>query len=291
MPLWAVHISDGVLLWPVWVTGFVASGVLLFLGSRRVRDEEIPRIALLTAAFFVASTIHVKVPPTSVHLLLNGLAGVLLGSRAVIAISGGLFLQAVLIGHGGFYSLGVNVCVLSLPALLAFAGHRFLSRQLQEHRGMVCSLLVFASCVFLVISTVYSAAMVGFLMPGTLTWQENLEAATQFAMQPWILMMAVLVALIAAWFERRVHATGHFALGFFLGSLTVLVTSGLNCIVLLAGGERIWPVAPWALVVLHLPVAVLEGLVMGVAINFLTHVKPDWVMANEPTREPASLEA
>ena len=73
----------------------------------------------MAAAFFVATLIHVKVGPTSVHLLLNGLVGVILGRRAPLAIAVGLFLQAALLGHGGFLPLGVNTCVMSLPALLA----------------------------------------------------------------------------------------------------------------------------------------------------------------------------
>ena len=82
-----------------------------------VRDEEIPRIALMTAAFFVASLIHVPIGPTSVHLLLNGLLGVIVGRRAPLAVLLGLTLQAVLFGHGGFTTIGVNTCVMALPAL------------------------------------------------------------------------------------------------------------------------------------------------------------------------------
>ena len=79
--LLAVHISDGVLSdW--WIAGGLALMVVLMIPALvRVRDEEIPRIALLTAAFFVASLIHVRLGPTSVHLLLNGLVGVILGWR------------------------------------------------------------------------------------------------------------------------------------------------------------------------------------------------------------------
>jgi cobalt/nickel transport system permease protein len=119
-PLWAVHISDGILAWPWWSGGLAVAAVLALLGAWRIRDEEIPQIALLTAAFFVASLIHVRIFPTSVHLLMNGLVGVILGRRAALAIPVGLFLQAALIGHGGFLALGVNSCVLVLPALLAW---------------------------------------------------------------------------------------------------------------------------------------------------------------------------
>ena len=78
-PLLAVHISDGVLTWPWLLGGFVLAGLVDAMAMYKVRDEEIPRIALMTAAFFVASLIHVPIGPTSVHLLLNGLLGVVVG--------------------------------------------------------------------------------------------------------------------------------------------------------------------------------------------------------------------
>src|SRR5437868_1583118 len=74
----------------------------------------------MTAAFFVASLCHVNLRVTSVHLLLNGLVGVILGRRAALAIPVGLFLQAALLGHGGLMALGINSCILLLPALLAW---------------------------------------------------------------------------------------------------------------------------------------------------------------------------
>src|SRR6516225_6479156 len=125
--LWAVHISDGVLSAPWLVGGFALAGLLALVAAYRIRDEEIPRIALLSAAFFVAALMHLRLGPTSVHLLLNGLVGVVLGRRAPLAILIGLGLQAALLGHGGFYTIGINACVMTLPALLAaalFAGLR-----------------------------------------------------------------------------------------------------------------------------------------------------------------------
>lgn len=126
LPL-GLHISDGVLRAPWLAGGFAVAGVLALLASFRVREEEIPRIALLTAAFFVASSIHLKLGLTSVHLLLNGLVGVVLGRRAPLAILVGVGLQAVF-GHGGFTSVGVNACVQMLPALLAAGLFVVLSR-------------------------------------------------------------------------------------------------------------------------------------------------------------------
>src|SRR5438067_1946013 len=129
VPLWAVHLSDGILQ-PQWQWfGFGLAGLLMLLGAWRLREEDLPPTALLAAAFFVASLIHVKVGPTSAHLLFNGLLGILLGRRAALAIPAGLLLQALLLGHGGVLALGVNACVLVLPALVT----RWLFVLLQRH--------------------------------------------------------------------------------------------------------------------------------------------------------------
>lgn len=119
MPLFAVHISDGVLS-PIYLAiGFAIAVILLIPALIRVQEEEIPRIGLLTAAFFVVSLIHVRVGMTSVHLLLTGLVGVVLGRRAPLAIAVALPLQAFLLGHGGFTVLGVNAVVMTVPALVS----------------------------------------------------------------------------------------------------------------------------------------------------------------------------
>jgi cobalt/nickel transport system permease protein len=128
LSLWAVHIDDGFLAWPWWSGGFVVASIFALVGAWRIQDEEIPQIAILTAALFVASLIHVPVPPTSVHLLLNGLVGVTLGRRAALAIPVGLFLQAALLGHGGLMALGINSCILLMPALLAWQMFALLQR-------------------------------------------------------------------------------------------------------------------------------------------------------------------
>src|SRR4051812_1893084 len=118
MILFAVHLLDGFLpLLPWCLVGYAAAIVLAALGSWRLHERDIPRIALATAAFFVASSIHIKVPPSSVHLVLNGLVGIMLGMRAGLALFIGLFLQALLIGHGGFTTLGINTVLQTVPAL------------------------------------------------------------------------------------------------------------------------------------------------------------------------------
>jgi cobalt/nickel transport system permease protein len=99
-----------------------AFGVLaLAVALRRLDYERIPQAAVLSAAFFVSSLVTVPVGPSGVHLLLNGLMGLLLGWAAVPAILVALILQAVFFGFGGILVLGVNTLNLALPALLCAA--------------------------------------------------------------------------------------------------------------------------------------------------------------------------
>jgi len=115
-----VHISEGVLSGPVLAGGAVISAAGLALGLRSIDYDKLPRVALLSAVFFVASLIHLPVGPSSIHLVLNGLVGLILGWAAFPALFVGLVLQAVLFQFGGLTVLGVNTATMALPAVLGY---------------------------------------------------------------------------------------------------------------------------------------------------------------------------
>lgn len=113
-----MHISEGILAAPVLLAGGVGTILGLAVGLRRMNVREIPKVALLTAAFFVASLVHIPVGPSSAHLVLNGILGILLGWTAFPAIFIGLFFQAVLFQFGGLTTLGVNTMNMAVPAVI-----------------------------------------------------------------------------------------------------------------------------------------------------------------------------
>jgi cobalt/nickel transport system permease protein len=195
----AVHISDGVLADSWLVGGFVVAALLLVAAAWRLTDEWVPRIGVLTAAFFIAATIHFKLGFTSVHLILNGLVGVVLGRRAPLAIAVGLTLQYFLLAHGGWTTLGLNTCIIAVPAVLA-----------------------------------------GLAFP--------------------VLRRAKVPA---------------FALGVLLGSGAVAASVGLNFLVLLVGGKEDWETLAKLVLLAHIPVVVIEGLILGVVVRYLEKVKPE----------------
>jgi cobalt/nickel transport system permease protein len=112
-----MHISDGVLPLSVTIGGYAASAALVAWSARRTHNEEMPKLAVMTAAFFVASLIHVPFGPTSVHLIIPGLTGALLGPSAFLSIGLGLLLQSLLFQFGGLTALGANTLMMGLPAL------------------------------------------------------------------------------------------------------------------------------------------------------------------------------
>jgi cobalt/nickel transport system permease protein len=201
LSLLAVHLSDGALATEWWASGFAVLAVMLVAAAWRVREDEIPRIGVLTAAFFVASSIHLPLAilPTSVHLILNGLVGVVLGRRAPLAIVIGLTLQYLLLSHGGLTTIGINSCIVGLPALAA-----------------------------------------GALYP-------------------------VL---------RRAGVSA-FARGVLLGGGAVAGAVGLNFLALFLGGKEDWQTLAKLVLLAHVPVVILEGLMLGVLVRYLEKVKPE----------------
>jgi cobalt/nickel transport system permease protein len=244
MPLWAVHISDGVLYWPVCLVGFALMVFFLGVGLRSLRiagsnadEEPITWTALLTAAFFVATLIHVRLGPTSVHLLLNGLVGLILGRRACLAIPIGVALQAFLLGHGGLSAIGVNSCIMLVPALLARPLYRYcLHSLLAGAKEMAFAV----ACLF---------------FPGA------------FALLPPAIVLSRLLA-------RGLNLGIVFAGGFLVGSSAVLFTALMTGLVLARGGEEDWTAIAILLVAAHLPLALIEAVIVGFTCSFLTKVRP-----------------
>jgi cobalt/nickel transport system permease protein len=118
-----MHIYEGVLSVTAHGQELLAAGALVAaagtaVGLRKLDPERLPRIGLLSATFFVASLVQIPLGPSSVHLVLSGLMGLILGWAAFPAILIALTLQVVFFSIGGPTTLGINTVIMAVPAVV-----------------------------------------------------------------------------------------------------------------------------------------------------------------------------
>lgn len=99
--------------------GGVAAAAAVAVGVRALDEQRIPRVAIVAAAFFALSLFSIPLGASSVHLLLGGLMGLILGVSIFPAVLAALLLQAVMFGFGGLTSIGVNTINIALPGAIA----------------------------------------------------------------------------------------------------------------------------------------------------------------------------
>jgi cobalt/nickel transport system permease protein len=182
------------------IGGAVAAAVGTAIGLRKLPPERIPTAAMLTATFFTVSLIQVPLGFASVHLVLIGLMGLLLGWAVFPAVLTALILQAAFFSCGGPAALGINTVIMALPGVACFYLFRRAAGARQE-------------------------------------WQVLLS-------------------------------------GFAAGAVGVVFAVFLSAATLMAAGEELQPVGQVFLLV-HLPLAVVEGLVSASVVLLLRKVRPD----------------
>jgi len=120
-----MHISDGVLTLETTVVISVISIIALVKAIRELKNEDISLTAVASAMFFIASFIHIPFGVTQIHLILLGVIGILISWNSFVAIFVALLLQALLLGYGGISSLGVNLFIMAMSAVIIYYLYNF----------------------------------------------------------------------------------------------------------------------------------------------------------------------
>lgn len=180
------HIPDGVLATPILIGGAVVTGTLVTIAIRRLQPEQIPQAAVMASAFFVASLISVPVGVSTVHLMLNGLMGLVLGWAAVPAIIVALLLQTIFFGYGGVLVLAVNAMNIALPALIC----ALLLRRPLQRAGKRGSFVIGA------ISGAFAVATTGLLVCTSLALSGNAFVPAAKILFATFLPLALVEAMI-----------------------------------------------------------------------------------------------
>ncbi len=190
-----MHISEGVLSGPVLVSGAALAAAGTAIGLKKLDYDQIARTGMLSGVFFIASLVHVPLGPTSVHLVLNGLLGLILGWPAFPAILVALALQAVFFQFGGITSLGVNTVIMALPAVVCYGLFAPLLR-----RGQAVALAAAFACGFLAVG------LGGIIVGSALMFTEEkffeVAAAVVAAHLPVMIIEGVVTALCVAFLQK-----------------------------------------------------------------------------------------
>ena len=192
-----MHISEGVLSTPVLVTGAALAIAGVSVGLKKMDYEKIPQAAVLSAAFFVASLIHVPMGPSSVHLVLNGINGLLLGWVCFPSILIALTLQAILFQFGGITVLGVNTVTMALPGLICY----YLFSGLIRVENRLLSLVAAFAC------GLFSVLLSGILVAGALlSTGESFIAAAKLILLAHLPVMIIegIITLFCVAFLKKV---------------------------------------------------------------------------------------
>ncbi len=164
-----MHISEGVLSGTVLLTGGALAAAGTAVGLNKIDYQQVARVGIFSASFFVASLIHIPIGPSSIHLILNGIVGIILGWGAFPAILAALILQAVFFQYGGITTLGVNTIIMALPAVTCYLLFVQILRKknaLLLPTAFVCGFLsVFLSAILAGLALVYTEE--GFFVAAT----------------------------------------------------------------------------------------------------------------------------
>ena len=190
-----MHISEGVLSGPVLVSGAALAAAGTAVGLKKIDYDRIARVGILSASFFVASLIHVPIGPASIHLIMNGLVGLLLGWAAFPAILVALLLQGVFFQYGGITTLGVNTIIMALPAVICY--HLFAP---SLNKGRKAALAGAFGCGFCAV--LFGAVIVGLAL--MFTEESFMEVATLVvtAHIPVMVIEGIITAFTVAFLQK-----------------------------------------------------------------------------------------
>lgn len=128
-----MHIPDGLMDPAIaalgWAQFVAVMAVALYLSRSRIKDKDLPRIAVLAAGIFVAQMLNFPIGGgTTGHLIGGALFAILAGPVvAIIGMTVILLIQALMFGDGGLTAFGLNAVNMAVIApLMGWGVHTML---------------------------------------------------------------------------------------------------------------------------------------------------------------------
>ncbi|NEZ61607.1 cobalt transporter CbiM [Leptolyngbyaceae cyanobacterium CCMR0082] len=206
-----MHIPDGFVPPQLCIIGYGVSGFVTWQCLRKINRQpnptaQMPKAAMLTAAFFVASSIQIPLPPMTLHLVLSGLLGAILGYYAFLSILIGLFFQALFLGHGGLSTLGLNAIIIGVPALVGhgiFQLRHWLPRSIKPSMRYGLSGFL-AGAVGMALAVIIFISLLTFTVPAGFDVATERAALFTLAIAhgPLVIVEGIFTALLVTFLQR-----------------------------------------------------------------------------------------
>lgn len=136
-----MHVPDGLMDPVVALVGtvefLIVIAAVLLVSSKRMKEQNLPRIAVLCAGIFVAQMLNFPIGGgTTGHLIGAALLAILAGPlMAIIGMTVVLIIQALMFGDGGITAFGINATNMAIIAPLAGWGVYTLIKPMSERAG------------------------------------------------------------------------------------------------------------------------------------------------------------
>ncbi|WP_129600428.1 cobalt transporter CbiM [Anaerophilus nitritogenes] len=204
-----MHIPDGMLPLYACVGAYAATGGIAAYTIKKIKEKEdpkkqIPKVSIVTAAFFVGSLINIPIPPTSVHLMLTGTLGILVGDYAFLSVIVSLFFQAALFGHGGLTTIGINTIILGIPAIVSSIIYKKLCHSMNDSKtkNTVLSFFIGAFGTLQAV-IIFCLIILGFIPKDVDVVAERMAVYGSFlAHMPLVLLEGIFTAWIVTYLKK-----------------------------------------------------------------------------------------
>jgi len=254
-----IHIPDGVL--PLWlvVAGWLVCLGLLALALRRLSEpahRRLPLVGVMAALMVVVMTIEIA--PLAYHINLSVLAGIVLGPALGLLTAFIVNLLLAFLGHGGITVVGLNTLVMATEMVAGSLLFRGLGRLplLRPRPGLTAGATTVLALMLGTLAMIGVVALAN-IEPG---WQAPRAAALEPETLQW---RNPFGEGILTWevFPAREEERPHLELGTFARLVFILGSIG------------------W----------LLEGVITGLVVRYLSRVRPDLLDAGRLVR-PAALQ-
>lgn len=153
-----IHIPDGVMPIWLWLTGYII--IICYVWALGISfkknsfNKKLPLVGVFVALMIVVMSIEIV--PILYHVMLDALAGIILGPVFAVLCFFIVNLFLALIGHGGVTIVGLNTIILSVGAILAY----YLFHLLNDRFKNVFMAAFIATVISLFVSTWCSVGIV-----------------------------------------------------------------------------------------------------------------------------------